>query len=181
MSLVATASQTVGPYFHIGLSWADNAAIAGPEVAGQRVTIAGRILDGDGQPINDALIEVWQADSQGHYPEAGDGFRGFGRIPSGDDGGFRFSTIKPGRVAGPGGTLQAPHLLLSIGMRGLLKRVTTRMYFPDEPANAEDPILARVEPARRRTLIARASPSEPALLIWNVIMQGETETVFFDL
>lgn len=181
MSLVATASQTVGPYFHIGLSWADSAGIAGPDVAGQRVTVAGRVLDGDGRPVTDALIEVWQADAEGRYPEPGAAFRGFGRIPSGDDGRFRFTTVKPGRVPGPGGTLQAPHLLLSIGMRGLLKRVTTRMYFPDDSANAEDPILALVESGRRQTLIARVSESEPGMLIWSVIMQGENETVFFDL
>ena len=106
------------------------------------------------------------------------GFKGFGRIPTDARGAFRFSTIKPGRVPGPGGRLQAPHLVVSVFMRGLLKHLATRIYFPDEAGNAEDPILKLVPPARRSTLIAR--PRSRGVLEWNIILQGKGETVFFD-
>jgi len=183
-----TSSQTVGPYFSIGLNALNCDELAGPAVAGQRITIQGRILDGDGLPVPDALIETWQADAQGKYAHPKDnpqragrgGFTGFGRIPTNRDGCFRFSTIKPGSVPGPDGTSQAPHILVSVFMRGLLNRLVTRIYFPGDPLNAKDPVLALVDPARRSTLIAKlASPGENALE-WNVRLQGKDETVFFD-
>ena len=182
----ATAHQTVGPFFHVGLRIVDS--VAGPGVSGARVTIGGRVLDGDGKPVPDALLEIWQADAHGTYahPEGmhespGEpGFKGFGRVATDEGGTFRFGTITPGRVPGPGGRLQAPHLVVAVFMRGLLKHLVTRVYFPGEPSNADDPILNLVEPARRATLIARKAPGRNGVLEWNVILQGEGETVFFD-
>ena len=176
MTLQATTSQTVGPYLHIGLTWLNNDVIAGPGVAGERVTIQGRVLDGDGKPVNDALVEIWQADSRGNY--GGKRFRGFGRSATDANGMFRFQTIKPGRVAGPGGTLQAPHIGVNIFMRGQLKQLVARIYFPGDPANAADPVLRLVPAERRATLIAKKAGK--GALEWNVILQGRDETVFFD-
>ena len=186
MSLYATGNQTVGPYLHIGLTWLNTSNIAGKGVAGERVSVQGRLLDGDGKPVSDGLIEIWQANSHGKYAHPEDaqkkplekGFRGFGRIPTDAKGGFRFTTIKPGRVPGPGGKLQAPHLVVSVFMRGLLKHLATRMYFPDEPANREDGLLKLVPPERRATLVARRQGR--GLLEWNILLQGKGETVFFD-
>lgn len=183
-----TPSQTVGPFFSIGLDWLNENQIAKPEVSGQRITITGRVLDGDSQPVPDAVLEIWQADSHGKYAHSEDAqekplqasFRGFARFPTNDAGEFRFTTIKPGGVPGPSGAPQAPHLLLSLFMRGLLKRLVTRIYFPNEPANSKDFVLNRVEPARRGTLIARKSLQDPAILEWNIVLQGPKETVFFD-
>lgn len=186
MSLYASGHQTVGPYLHIGLDWLTVRDIAGRGVKGERVAIAGRLLDGDGAGVSDGLVEIWQANAQGKYAHPEDtqqtplerGWRGFGRVPTDAKGGFRFSTIKPGRVPGPGGKLQAPHLVVSVFMRGLLKHLATRIYFPDEPANVEDPILKLVPPSRRATLIARRKSK--GTLEWNIVLQGRNETVFFD-
>jgi protocatechuate 3,4-dioxygenase alpha subunit len=187
MKLTATSSQTVGPYLHIGLTWLNTSNIAGRGVAGERVTIQGCLVDGDGRGVDDGLIEIWQANSHGKYAHPEDrqkkplerGFRGFGRIPTDARGAFRFTTIKPGSVPGPGGKPQAPHLAVSVFMRGLLKQLATRIYFPDEEdANQRDPILALVPPARRPTLIARRKSK--GVLVWNVVLQGKNETVFFD-
>jgi protocatechuate 3,4-dioxygenase alpha subunit len=156
--------------------------LPGPGVAGERIAVAGRVLDGDGKPVSDALLELWQADPGGRYPGPGAGpagpFRGFGRVATDAEGAFRFTTVVPGRVPGPGGRLQAPHVAVAVFMRGLLRHLTTRMYFPGE-AVGSDPILELVEPARRATLVARPGPT-PRLLEWNVVLQGEGETVFFD-
>jgi protocatechuate 3,4-dioxygenase alpha subunit len=186
MSLYASGHQTVGPYLHIGLNWLVTRNIAPPGIKGERVTIQGRVLDGDGVGVNDGMIEIWQANAEGKYAHPEDqqkkalerGFRGFGRIPTDAKGGFRFSTIKPGCVPGPSGKVQAPHLVVSVFMRGMLKHLATRIYFPHEPANAEDPILKLVPAARRPTLIARFNGK--GALEWNVILQGKNETVFFD-
>ena len=177
MSLHATTSQTVGPYLHIGLTWLIIESLAPAGVPGQRVTIRGRVLDGDGKPVNDALVEIWQADSRGQF--GGKRFRGFGRSATDDAGAFRFNTVKPGRVPGPDGKPQAPHILAVIFMRGQLKQLVSRIYFPDEPANAGDAVLALVPKERRATLIARKT-GKPGVLEWNVILQGKNETVFFD-
>ena len=163
MSLQTTTSQTVGPYFRIGLTWLFSDVLTGPDVSGQRIEIAGKVLDADGQPVTDAMIEVWQANSHGKYAHPDDwqdrpveaGFTGFGRTPTTEDGSFRFTTVKPGRVPGPDGKPQAPHILVSVFSRGLLRRLVTRIYFPDEPSNAEDYALGLVAPARRHTLIAK--------------------------
>jgi protocatechuate 3,4-dioxygenase alpha subunit len=188
MSLQATTSQTVGPYFSIGLTWLNQDNLAGPGVVGKNLTIEGRVLDGDGQPVPDALIEIWQANAHGKYAHPEDtqdkpveaGFRGFGRIPTDDQGKFRFTTIQPGQVPGPAGKLQAPHLVVSVFMRGLERRLVTRIYFPDEPSNAGDFALNLVEPARRGTLVAKRVGGQGDTLTWNVILQGPEETVFFD-
>jgi protocatechuate 3,4-dioxygenase alpha subunit len=188
MSLYATANQTVGPYLHIGLTWLNTSHIARAGVEGERFTIRGRLLDGDGVGVNDGMIEIWQANPAGKYAHPEDtqkkplapGFKGFGRIPTSARGAFRFSTVKPGSVPGPGGTPQAPHLVVAVFMRGSLKHLATRSYFPGEPANAKDPLLELVPPARRDTLIARKVAGRKGLLEWNVILQGRDETVFFD-
>lgn len=189
MSLQATTSQTVGPYLHIGLTWLIIDKLAGPGVSGELVSIQGRVLDGDGKPVNDALLEIWQANAHGRYASPEDtqdkplekGFRGFGRVPTDDEGRYRFSTIKPGRVPGPGGKLQAPHLAMNIFMRGQLKQLVSRIYFPGDAANTEDPVLALVPAERRATLIATPVAGKAGVLEWNVILQGSGETVFFDL
>lgn len=187
MSLQATTSQTVGPFFAIGLKPMNQDDVAGPGVAGERIVISGGVLDGDGKPIPDALIEVWQANSQGKYPHPDDkqqktvepGFRGFARIPTDDKGAFRINTIKPGSVPDPDGKPQAPHIVVHVFMRGLLIHLVTRIYFPDEPGNTNDFVLNLVEPARRGTLIAKKT-GQAGYLEWNVMMQGAEETVFFD-
>jgi len=186
MSLRASTSQTIGPFLRIGLEWMQIEDLAPKGVAGERVSIRGRVTDADGKPVNDAAVEIWQANGQGRYAHPEDkqdkpldkNFRGYGRSLTDDKGAFRFNTIKPGRVPGPGGKLQAPHLNVTIFMRGLLKHLQTRIYFPNEAANAEDPVLALVPAERRATLFARASPD--GTLEWNVVLQGKNETVFFD-
>ena len=188
MKLTATGNQTVGPYFHIGLSRMLIPVVAGPDVEGKRITIHGRILDADQKPISDALIETWQANAFGKYAHPEDiqdkplqkGFLGFGRVATDDSGAFSLTTIKPGRVPGPGGVLQAPHVQVSVFMRGLLRHLVTRIYFPDEPGNAEDPVLQLVEPDRRATMIAKNVLGSEDVLEWNVNIAGENETVFFD-
>jgi len=188
MSLYATANQTVGPFLHIGLAWLNTDRIAAPGVQGERVTIQGRLLDGESIGVGDGMIEVWQANAQGKYAHPGDkqkkpidpAFRGFGRIPTSAKGAFRFSTIKPGSVPARDGATQAPHLVVSVFMRGQLKHLATRIYFPDEAANAKDPILALVPPARRGTLVAKKVAGRKGALEWNVVLQGKGETVFFD-
>jgi protocatechuate 3,4-dioxygenase alpha subunit len=160
--------------------------MADASVRGERVTIEGHVFDGDGKPVSDALIEVWQANGHGKYNHPEDhqslpleqGFRGFGRLPTNDAGQFRFTTIKPGGVPGPGGRMQAPHLAIMVFMRGLLKHLVTRLYFPDEPANADDPILYLVPEERRSTLIAKTRGQ--GALEWDIHLQGPEETVFFD-
>jgi len=189
MSLMTTTSQTVGPFFKIGLEWLNRDNLVGEGVSGERVTIQGRVFDGDGVPVPDAILEIWQANAHGKYDHPEDtqnkplepGFKGYGRVPVSAEGVFRFVTIKPGPVPGPNGKEQAPHLAISIFMRGLLKRLVTRMYFPDDTRNADDSILNLVEPARRPTLIAKKTAGSPGTLEWNVVLQGPDETVFFDV
>ena len=186
MSLFLTASQTTGPFAALSFEHTQVENVAPPGVTGERYTIRGRVLDGDGRPVDDALIETWQANAHGKYAHPEDTrekllepeFKGFGRVLCDRQGAFRLTTIKPGAVPGPGDTQQAPHLVVLIFMRGLLRHLTTRIYFPDEPGNAEDPILALVPPERRSTLVARKTGDRE--LEWNVILQGKDETVFFD-
>ncbi|MGO9302771.1 MAG: protocatechuate 3,4-dioxygenase subunit alpha [Candidatus Korobacteraceae bacterium] len=189
MSLQATTSQTVGPYFKIGLQWLNRDNLVGEGVSGERVTIQGRVFDGDGTPVPDAILEIWQANAHGKYGHPEDtlnkplepGFKGYGRVPVSAEGVFRFDKIKPGPVPEPNGEEQAPHLVVSVFMRGVLRRLVTRIYFPDEPRNAADLILNLVEPARRPTLVAKKTAGGPGTLEWNVVLQGPNETVFFDL
>lgn len=183
----ATTSQTVGPYYAIGLNLLITPDIAPPGVPGERFTLEGRVLDSNRKPIPDAVIEIWQANAAGKYAHEEDtqnkpldaAFRGFGRVGTDEDGAFRLTSIRPGPVPGPNGTTQAPHLAVTVLMRGLLIRLNTRVYFPDEPLNVTDPILALVPEARRATLIA--NKSAPGVIHWDVLLQGDDETVFFDV
>jgi protocatechuate 3,4-dioxygenase, alpha subunit len=189
MNKPATSSQTVGPFFGIGLTDLQSDHLTAQGTTGELVTVQGRLLDGDGDAIPDGLIEVWQADQFGRYAGAEDlekeggkgGWRGFGRVATDERGAFEFTTIKPGRVAGPGGALQAPHIVITVFMRGLLRHLITRMYFPGETSNEVDGVLACVAAERRPTLIAKSSPEGLAKLHWDIYMQGEKETAFFDL
>lgn len=176
MKLLLTPSQTVGPYLHLGLAWLTIDRLASRESRGEHLIIEGQVLDGDAQPVPDAFVEIWQADADGQYSSPN--FRGFGRVPTDRGGSFQFFTIKPGAVDDPQGGKQAPHVLVSVFMRGLLKRLVTRIYFPDEPQNADDFVLRQVPAERRSTLVAQLV--SPGKLEWNLILQGEKETVFFD-
>jgi protocatechuate 3,4-dioxygenase alpha subunit len=184
MRLIPTPSQTVGPYLHLGLTWLNIDDLA--RNAADRIVIAGTLVDADGKPIPDAMREVWQANAAGKYAHPEDtqdkpvdaNFAGYGRIPTDKDGNFRFTTVKPGRVPGLGNSLQAPHITVALFMRGVLRHLYTRIYFADEAANASDPVLGLVEEGRRNTLIAqRVGTNEYR---WNIAMQGDNETVFFD-
>jgi protocatechuate 3,4-dioxygenase alpha subunit len=187
MDLTPTPSQTVGPYLHLGLTDSRSISrVAGDAAKGERVWLTFRVLDGDGVPVPDAMIELWQADSDGNYAHQdssadGTSFRGFGRLATAEDGACTFETIKPGRVPGPGETVQAPHISVSILGRGILKRLSTRLYFAGEPANAADPILALVPENRRATLLAQPDPARTSNWIFEAHLRGEGETVFFDV
>jgi protocatechuate 3,4-dioxygenase alpha subunit len=188
-----TPSQTVGPFFHYALTPREygfpelvNNQVATPDVAGERIRVEGYVIDGDGEPIIDAVVEIWQPDGEGRFasatqePGSNAGFTGFGRCEVDSNGFFCFDTVKPGPVPGPNGTNQAPHIDLGIFARGILKRLFTRVYFADEPANAADPILALVPDERRATLIAepRDRGDRKAYQL-NIRLQGKGETVFF--
>ncbi|MFN8556606.1 MAG: protocatechuate 3,4-dioxygenase subunit alpha [Dehalococcoidia bacterium] len=188
-----TSAQTVGPFFHPALLREDARRndLAGPETYGERIRIEGRVLDGDGAPVPDALVEIWQANGHGRYNHPADQrelpldptFTGFGRAGTDEDGGFWFETVKPGPVPlGDGDALQAPHIVVTVFARGLLNHLTTRLYFADDPTTAGDPILDRVPDERRATLIARRDAAAgPAVYRWDIILQGEGETVFFSV
>jgi protocatechuate 3,4-dioxygenase alpha subunit len=157
-------------------------------VKGERVWLACRVLDGEGQPVTDAMVEVWQADSEGRYRAMGDasdgvedGFRGFGRLGTDEDGKCEFETIRPGRVPGPKGVLQAPHIVVAVFARGMLKQLFTRIYFGDDQANKEDEVLALVTHDRRDTLLAHRNPAQQDHWRFDIHLQGEQETVFFDV
>jgi len=191
MALIQTPSQTVGPFFHFGLDrpeWSDLTA-AGPK--GERIVLEGRVLDGDGAPVVDALLEIWQANAEGKYDHPEDrqekpldgNFRGFGRASTDAEGRYRFRTIRPGPVPGRGNALQAPHIGVTVFARGLLNRLVTRVYFEGEPLNETDPVLSSIDdPALRRTLVAkRAGGQEIAAYRFDIVLQGEGETAFFEL
>lgn len=195
MALKETPSQTVGPYFAYGLCPQQydfdlkslfTADAVGPETPGEHITLMGRVIDGDGNPVFDAMLEFQQVDANGRYPAsreeiAQNGFRGFARVGTGTDPQHRFivRTVKPGSAnAG-----EAPHLNVIVMMRGMLTHTFTRIYFEDEAAaNAADPVLSSVPAARRDTLIARRSEQAGSIVYtFDIRMQGERETVFFDL
>jgi protocatechuate 3,4-dioxygenase alpha subunit len=191
VSLDVTPSQTVGPFLAIGLPWPDGPDVVPPGTPGA-ISISGRVLDGAGAPVPDALVETWQADPDSRFDHPDDprgaaapavaGFRGFGRSPTSADGTYVVRTLRPGPLPCPGGGFEAPHLDVSVFARGLLDRVVTRIYFPDEAAaNASDPVLAGIaDPARRATLIATRDPDGPgAAYRFDIRLQGDGETVFF--
>jgi len=163
-----TPSQTVGPFFSIGLLEPDRSHLVPPDDV-DAIGIYGRILDGDGEPVPDAMVEIWQADADGRYV---DGF-GWGRSGCDAEGRYSFVTVKPGRVPDVGGGLQAPHLSVLVFARGLLKPVRTRMYFPDDDSNAEDRVLASLPEDERGRLIARPD------LQFDIRLQGPEQTPFF--
>ena len=186
---VQTPSQTVGPFFHYALPYEAGPYLVSEKTAGERITLEGRVTDGDGQPVTDALIEIWQANGAGRYNHPEDeqdkpldeAFGGFGRAPTDEQGMFRFYTVKPGSVPGLHNELQAPHVNICILARGVLKRIATRLYFADEPEmNRVDPVLNLVPEARRKTLIAERDSDKPVYRL-NISLQGENETVFFDI
>jgi protocatechuate 3,4-dioxygenase alpha subunit len=187
--LVTTPGQTVGPFFALGLDRPEWSDLARHNPDGARVVIEGRVLDGDGAPVPDALIELWQANSAGRYDHVVDeqadkqidpNFHGYGRVATDAQGQFRIKTIKPGPVPGRGNALQAPHINVAFFARGLLRQLQTRIYFSDEPANASDPLLSSIEDdSVRRTLIARRGDS--GVYRFDFILQGKDETAFLDL
>jgi protocatechuate 3,4-dioxygenase, alpha subunit len=187
MDLTPTPSQTVGPYLHLGLTDARSISrVAGDSAKGERLRLTFRVLDGEGSPVPDAMIELWQADSDGNYSnqvssDDSQSFGGFGRAATAEDGSCTFETIKPGCVPGPDETVQAPHINVSILGRGILKRLSTRLYFAGEPANATDPVLGLVPENRRATLLALPDPARTGNWIFDVHLRGKSETVFFDV
>ena len=177
----ATASQTAGPYWHMidFPEWADllRPGSGNEAVQGERIVLTGRITDGDGALVVDALVEIWQAGPDGRYEDV---FHGFGRCATDANGEFRFTTLKPGPVPGRGNATQAPHIQIAIFARGLMQHVVTRAYFAGEAANAADPVLNLIEdPARRATLLATAAGAGTWRL--DIRLQGEGETVFLDV
>jgi protocatechuate 3,4-dioxygenase alpha subunit len=189
-----TPAQTVGPFFAYALTPHEYRAsemfsrnLVTPDAAGRPIRIEGYVIDGDGEPIVDAMIEIWQADEDGYFagtaapPGTNTAFTGFGRSDLDSNGFYTFRTVKPGQVPGPSGSMQAPHINMTIFARGLLKHLFTRIYFEGEAANATDPILALVPEDRRPTLIAtRREREEEAVYTFNIRLQGERETVFFE-
>lgn len=192
-----TPSQTVGPYFAYGLTprgkydWKDTFGndLVTPDATGERIRIEGQVLDGDGVPINDCMLEIWQADAQGRYASPTDprarpnaAFQGFGRAPTDGNGRYAFDTVKPGPVPGLNGKMQAPHIVIAVYARGMLRQSYTRIYFADEETNVEDAILALVPAERRETLIAQKSVRDGrTVYTFDVRMQGDAETVFFEV
>lgn len=173
-----TPSQTAGPFFGMALPWPDGPFVVDAQSDGA-LWIRGRVTDGVGEPIPDALIETWQADSSGTFPERPDAsFRGFGRCPTDAAGTYGICTVKPGAVPGVDGAAQAPHIDVAVFMRGLLRPVITRIYFPDDPAIEADPLLASIPEAGRKTMIATRSDDGYR---FDIRLQGEGETAFFDL
>jgi protocatechuate 3,4-dioxygenase alpha subunit len=195
--LPLTASQTVGPFFHDCLMRADAACdvLCAPDTEGVRIRVAGRVTDGDGAPVPDAVLELWQANAHGRYNHPADrrdlpldpAFTGYGRVATDADGRYCFTTVKPGAVPFDGERAQAPHVAVAVLGRGLLNHLYTRLYFGDEPANVDDPILSRVPAERRATLVARRegegegdADDGARAYRWDLVLQGDGETVFFD-
>ena len=187
-----TSSQTVGPFFAPALLREDarRNVLTRPDTVGERIRIEGRVLDGDGVPVPDALIEIWQANAQGRYNHAADqgaaqldsSFLGFGRSGTAEDGSYWFETVKPGLVPFDGERMQAPHICATVFSRGLLNHLVTRLYFEDEPGNALDPVLQCVPNDRRATLLARREARDTVVVYrFDIILQGADETAFFNL
>jgi protocatechuate 3,4-dioxygenase alpha subunit len=190
-SYLQTPSQTVGPFFGLGLD--RNAqplnVMVNEATEGERIRVEGTVLDGAAHPVDDALVEIWQANAHGRYRHPLDSgparldpnFLGFGRCATDANGMFSFETVKPGAIQGADGRAHAPHLSVTVFARGMLVHAFTRMYFDGDPLDA-DPALARVDPSRRHTLVAEriVAPDGRTRYRWNIHLQGERETVFFD-
>jgi len=182
-----TPSQTVGPFFHVAIPVRGRETLVTNGTPGPRIVVEGTVRDGAGDPVPDALIEIWQANASGHCnhpedprsPERDRTFDGFGRVGTDADGRFAIETIKPGAISWLNQPAQAPHLLVGVFARGLLTRLVTRIYFEDEPSNAQDPILASVPADRRSTLVARRN--HEGHYAFEIVLQGPGETVFFDV
>src|SRR5215212_363688 len=181
--ITLSASQTIGPFFHDGMMRADarRTQLVAPETIGERVRIMGHVYDGDGLGVPDAMIEIWQANHYGRYNHPADGrdlpldpaFFGFGRAATDAAGGYCFETIKPGRVPFDDQRLQAPHICVAVFARGLLNHLLTRLYFADEPANADDPVLRLVPTDRQATLLARRAAAGGAVVYhFEIVLQG---------
>jgi protocatechuate 3,4-dioxygenase, alpha subunit len=187
-----TSSQTVGPFFAPALLREDarRNVLTRPDTVGERIRIEGRVLDGDGVPVPDALIEIWQANAQGRYNHGADqgaaqldsSFLGFGRSGTAEDGSYWFETVKPGLVPFDGERMQAPHICATVFSRGLLNHLVTRLYFEDEPGNVLDPVLQCVPNDRRATLLARREARDTVVVYrFDIVLQGADETAFFNL
>ncbi len=178
-------SQTVGPYYAIGLDHLVSEVMAGPLAQGDHLTISGTVFDADGEPVPDAILELWQATPEGRYNETQElgeartltGFLGFSRLSTHAGGTFHVDTVLPGSVPYLDERVQAPHIVVLAFMRGLMRHLVTRVYFPSHPLNVIDPVLQLVPPERRHTLIAK--PAGGNALQWNIYLQGPEETVFF--
>ena len=191
-SAALTSSQTVGPFFHDSLLRPDavRTTLIGPGTEGAPIRIVGRVLDGAALAVPDAIVEIWQANHYGRYNHPADmrdlpldpQFTGFGRTGTDADGAYWFETIKPGAVPFDKSRLQAPHICVAVFGRGLLNHLFTRLYFADDPAIADDPVLQHVAPERQATLLARRAPGAGVHVYhFNIVLQGANETVFFDL
>ena len=188
-----TPSQTVGPFFHDCLLCTElhRNELAPSKTAGERIRIEGRVLDGDGQAVPDAVLEIWQANHDGRYNRYSDAssqpldhsFIGFGRTGTDTEGIYWFETIKPGRVALDDKTLQSPHICVAVFARGLLNHLYTRIYFADDPANSDDPVLRCVPFERQSTLLAKPDSNGDASVVYrfDIVLQGADETVFFNI
>lgn len=190
---VRTSSQTVGPFFHDGLLRADaqGNVLVGPETTGIPIRIEGHVYDGDGLGVPDAMLEIWQANHHGRYHHLADqrtapldpAFQGFGRCGTDAAGAYWFETIKPGHVPFDGQRLQAPHICVAVFARGLVNHLLTRLYFAEEPTNADDPVLHMYVPAARQaTLLARRASVDGPVAVhrFDIVLQGAGETVFFN-
>ncbi len=187
--LKQTPSQTVGPFFHHGLLYQDETELVDDQTEGQRIRVIGTVYDGSGEPIPDAILEIWQADAHGYFNHpldphcdlADKHFHGFGRTGTVNGGRYEFKTVKPGGVPLPDGQPQAPYINFRVFSRGMLIHAYTRLYFSDESANQDDPVLQRIAPERRSTLIApRVDTGDLPTYRFDIHMQGERETVFFE-
>ena len=185
-----TPSQTVGPFYSIGLTDRAMNSLVTDNTPGQRIRIEGQVIDGDGKPVPDAMVEIWQANAAGLHNHPDDkqekpldqSFTGWGRSGTEPAGFYFFDTIKPGPVPASEPSVQAPHINITVFARGMLVHAFTRIYFSDEPANAEDLILNSIDNARRHTVIAnRREESGKPIYRFDIRLQGENETVFFDV
>ena len=187
--LAQTPNQTVGPFFQDALVRGGENILTNDHTRGPRILLTGQVLDGDGRPVPDALVEIWQADARGHFNHPADpnqaladrDFRGFGRAGTADGGRFWFKTVKPGRVPGADGRPQAPHISVRVFARGMLLHALTRLYFADEPSNESDALLSSIAAPRRGTLVAALVESDdlPTYRL-DIRLQGDGETVFFE-